>query len=259
MHGDRAHFVCQLVEVLVHALLHHQCFGGLGSGDALVEAAGDLGIGFTDAAVADDQSPLEKGGDQRHKGDDDDHPKCQLGVQAEHGDHAADDVGHVPDAVEHAPAQGGADAARIAHDPGVNVAHAVGVKVGKGKSLQVLERVPLHVAAHVHFQLAGPVDARPDQQRLRDDQRRIKDSKGYDALSGISQHEYVDGILLKQRQNDVHQAVDQHAGEHDRDHAAVCFEIPRYAGNSKPGKMHAAQLLLFAHASSSSFKDICRS
>ena len=125
--------------------------------------------------------------------------------------------------------------------------------------MQVLERIPLHVAADVHFQLAGPVNARPDQQRFCQNQRRVENGEGYDAPGGVSQHEYVDGVLLKQRQNDVHQAVDQHAGEHDRDHAAVCFEIPRDAGNSKPGKMHAAQLLLFAHASSSSFKDICRS
>ena len=120
-----------LPEIPDNPVLHHQCADGPGPGDTLVEIPGNPGIQLPDLPVQHHQPSLEKPCQQDGYGQKQKKHRRKLGVNPEHDEKHADDVGKVPYQVHEPPGDQRSDAVRIAHDPGVEVSHAVVVVIGK--------------------------------------------------------------------------------------------------------------------------------
>ena len=67
----------------------------------------------------------------------------------------ANNIGKVPYAVHKTPRNQTANAGRITHDAGMNIAYAVLIVIRERKRLQMIKTGTAHVARYVHFNFAG--------------------------------------------------------------------------------------------------------
>ena len=221
-----------------HRVLDHERFDRPRAGDALVEVRGDLRIDLADLAVGAGQPPLEDREEQhRERQHGDDHERKPR-VDREHHDHGADDVAHLPQAVQQRPGDERADLLRVGHHARVQIAHAVLVEEGEGERLQMAEgRVPeilVHADLDAHAADAGDVVHR----RAAADQQQIQQHEHDDRVERSLADEVVERIPLEERHADVHERPDEAAEDHHGGGAFVVFQIRQDLPDPKEGETH---------------------
>ena len=234
-------------EALGHFVLDGQGFNGLCAGNALVEVAGNPGIDFTHFPVHANELFLEKGEQHHQHRQNQQHQSRQAGVQGNHHRRGTHQIGNVPHAVHQRPGGQRADAGGIAHDPGVDVAHAVLVKVGKGQGLQMPEggfpQIPVDADLRNGGQGAGNVigDSREDH---RDGVENDEEENG---VHGLVAHIMIQRVTPKKRQDNIHQTAHEAAGHHQYQVPPKLFQKGQDLADAEKGQ--SLFVLLLVHAS----------
>ena len=186
-----SHIVGFFGEPVFHFLFDGQGFDGFCTGDALIEIACDPGIDLPDLPVHPDELFLEDG--------EQDHQQRQNGqyhgrkgrIQRYHHRHRAHQIGNSPDAVHQRPTDQTAYPGGIAHKPGVDIAHAVLIKIGKAQGLQVIEACLPQLPVHPHFDDGSQGAGNIVGARSHQNGQKIGNQKGRQGIKGPKPHETV--------------------------------------------------------------------
>ena len=256
-HGERAvgpgglqHFMLHAGglrhEVAVDLLLDRKRLDGLRSGNPLVKVSGDLRIDLPDLMVQVEQPALEHREKHCDDGHHQEHIARQFRIDAEHHDRRTQDVQQEVDAVEQLPGKQLADAAGVADDPRMDVAHAVLVIVVEGELLQMRKSLVAHIP--VQAQLRGEADAHAHvgDGRRRHDEKRIQQCIGPNALQRAGLYEVVQREFLQHGARRIRQTA-QDLDEHDeRETLFIGLGKGQQLGNAEERQPHF--FLLFIHA-----------
>ena len=190
-------------------------------------------------------------GEHRH---DHHHAQRQLPVQDEHHDDGEHEVRNVPHALHHAPGERARDAVGIRDHTRMDVADAVLVEIGERERLKMVKRRAAQVAPDIELRLARAVGGNVVRYGLHDHDQQIQRNEHADALHGLVCDKVVDGVLLEQRDDDIHAACHEPHQDHPEKQLCIALQIREELRNAEPGKTLTVLLL---HAVSSSPMDIC--
>ena len=201
-------------EVAVDLLLDRQRFDGLRARDALVEVPRDLRVDLPDLMMQIEEPPLEHPEKQRDDRHHQEHVTGQLRVDAQHDGRGAQDVQKEIHAIEQLPGEQFSNAAGVADDPRMDVAHAVLVIVVERQFLQVFERPIAHVAVHPELRGEADAHAHVGYGRCRKDEQRVQKRVRAHALDRALLYEMVERVFLQYRPRRVRQTA-QNLDKHD--------------------------------------------
>ena len=179
--------------------LAYQRFRGLRAHDALVERAGDPGIGLAHLAVVLQNLLLK---DHRHHGDDRhdrQHHQRQTRAQGEHVNRGHDDVAHAPRKVDQPPADGVAQSLGVAAHAGDQVADGRLVVKRERQLLKPAEADFADVVRHARFNAAGREAEDENQRHLRQNHQRVANGEAREALQRLVGDEGIDGFRRQKR------------------------------------------------------------
>ena len=120
----------------------------------------------------------------------------------------------MPDRVHQRPGSQGSDPPGIAHDPGMDIAHAVLIEITEGKGLEMIEgsgaQIPVNGNLRGHGSPAGDIIHDGGKQNGADIQNNIPGKR----IHRIAGNKMIQGIALEQRQDDIHRTAPQAAEDH---------------------------------------------
>ena len=227
----------------LHLVLDGQGLDSLGAGDAFVKVTGNAGIDLTNLPVDLDKLLLEEGKQDHQKGDNGQHHQGQLGIHDQHHKHHAYKIGDTPDAVYQCPGHEAADAGSIAHEPGMDVAHAILVEIGKRQGLQVLKTGLPQFLVHPHFndhcQRAGNVV----DYRLQDNGHQISNDEKNDGIKGTLADKVVQGIALVLGDHNIRHTAQQAKDHHHQHQPSYLFNVRQDLANAEEFQMFCLLIL----------------
>ena len=196
------------VKVPSHDLFHRQRPDGTGTGDAFIEVSGDEGVLLPDSPVPYDELSLEQGDEDQRNRHQKKQSQRQFHVDEEHDHKDEEDVGSVPHEIHDAPGERRGDLVRVAHEPGMDVSHVVGIVIGEGQGLQVMEHRIFHVPSDIQFDLADEITGDHVADDLQEQYQKVQQDKRRQRVQGSQRDIVIDGIAVKQGIDGV-----RHTGE----------------------------------------------
>ena len=170
----------------------------------------------------------------------------EPGVQDQHDANGPHQVGHMPYPFHQGPGYQRADAGSIAHQPGVNVAHAVLVVVGEGEGLQMLKSPLTQFPVYQHFHGGGQGAGHIVGACGGEYGEQIQQHKGEQGIENAQPDEMVQGVALEQGQHNVRHAAHQAKGHHNQNFGAHRAKIGENSADSKVGQMGMGGFLHYA-------------
>ena len=251
--ADRAdsrapHVLGLLLEAADHHILDPQGLDAADPGDPLVEVPRDPGIDLPDLPAAPDDLFLKIQDQDRGQGDHDQDIEGQPGVDGQHDPGHPDDIGHIPDHIHHAPGQQLPDPLRVAHGPGVDIAHAVLIEIGKGQGLQVGEGGVAQVPVDRHLDPAALIEAVIIVQLLQNHEQEVEKQEDRQALQGPLRHKVVQGPAVEEREGRIRQT----GQDPQKDHPQNSRYIRAHKGKDQrdPEKGRSFSVTFFLHSKS---------
>ena len=251
-HRLAAHGLRVIGECAADLILYNKTFDRSRTSNALVKVAGNDGVLLTDFPVDTGELGLEQREEQHRQRQYSQHQQGKTCVDDKHDHDCTDQITQLPNTVQQCPGDKRADAGGIAHYAGVDPAHTVLVKIGKGEGLQVGEGGVAQIFINADFDGHALVGRRVIQEGCRDDHRKIYNNKDGQSVQRTAAHKMIEGISLKDRHTDVNTASHQTAQDHDGKGALVVFKIGEDLSDAEKGKVFRARLL---HETASSAPD----
>ena len=159
-------------------------------------------IQLPDLPVGVNQLCLEQGKQQGDQGQDHHHQQRQPGIDGQHHRQGAHQIADVPHGVHQGPGDQGADPARVAHHPGMDVSHAVLVEVAEAQGLQMVEGRAPQIPVDADLRLHGPLAGDVVHPRREYNGKQGKSDVHRQGIQGFQGDEMIQGIPLQQGQQD---------------------------------------------------------